>query len=227
VSEPSKLFFLNSVDRRLFLAGSAFFGAGLLYATAGLAQGRIGEVAVNKLMAKDDLPELSIGNENAPVTIVEYMSMSCPACATFHKTTFPELKKKYIDTGKVRFVIREFPLNHLAAAGAMLARCAGDNDKSIAMIDVLFAKQRDWVSNRSVEELSKIAKQAGFTQERFEKCLNDGELLAKLSRRRERADKEFGVEATPSFFINGKWLRTRVFNLDAFEKVIEPLLKAS
>jgi len=227
VHQPLELLFSNDIDRRSFVAGAALFSAGLLLPIAAQAQGQINEVPIDKLLAPDELPELTVGDKNAPVTIVEYMSMSCPACGNFHKTTYPKLKEKYIDTGKVYFVMREFPLNNLAAAGAMLARCAGDSEKSIAMIEVLFAKQRDWVSNRAVEELTKIAKQAGFTQERFEKCLQDGELLKKLSKRRDKADKDFGVDATPSFFINGKRLRTRVFSTEAFEKVIEPLLKDS
>ncbi|MEO1609386.1 MAG: thioredoxin domain-containing protein [Pseudomonadota bacterium] len=242
----SKLFNLlisapSPSGRRSFVAGIALLASVValstaVLATAVLAQGTIDEVPIDKLMAPDELSELSLGNKDAKVTIVEYMSMSCPACAIFHKTTLPELKKKYINTGKVRVVMREFPLNNLAAAGAMLARCAGEDEKdedgkseakSIAMIDVLFEKQKDWVSGNALDELFKIAKQAGFTQDRFEECLQDDDLLGKLSRRRDKADQEFGVSATPYFFINGKRLRGKSFSVEAFEKVIEPLLNDS
>lgn len=215
------------LSRRSFAVGAAAIGVGLALPQSALAQSQINEVPIEKLMAADELSELTLGNKDAKVTIVEYASMSCPACASFHKTTYPKLKEKYIDTGKVLFVMREFPLNNLAAAGAMLARCAGTPEKSIALIDVLFEKQRDWVSNRAIEELLKIARQAGFTEESFNKCLQDDKLLGQLSRRRDRADKEFGVDATPSFFINGKRLRSRSYSIEAFDKVLEPLLKSS
>ena len=216
-----------SGDRRRFLAGATAAAAVASLPMSAVAQSRIDEVAIDKLMAADELSELTLGNKDAKVTIVEYASMSCPACARFHRQTYPKLKEKYIDTGKILFVIREFPLNNLAAAGAMLARCAGTPAKSIAMIDVLFEKQQEWVSDKAVEVLLKIAKQAGFTEESFNTCLQDDKLLAKLSRRRDKADKEFGVDATPSFFVNGKRMRTRNFSIETFDRVLEPLLKSS
>lgn len=215
------------MSRRSFAVGAAALGAGMSLAQSAFAQSKINEVPIEKLMAADDLPELTLGNKDAKVTIVEYASMSCGHCARFHATTYPKLKEKYIDTGKVFFVLREFPLNNLAAAGAMLARCADSPAKSIGLIDVLFEKQRDWVSNEAVPELLKIAKQAGFTEESFNKCLQDDKLLAKLSARRDKADKEFGVDATPSFFINGKRFRSPDMSIEAFEKAIDPLLKSS
>ena len=217
----------SQINRRSLLIGGASATLALGLSVPAFAQSKINEVPIDKLMAKDGLKELSLGNKDAKVTIVEYASMSCPACANFHKTTYPKLKEKYVDTGKVRFIMREFPLNDLAAAGAMLARCADTPDKSIALIDVLFEQQRAWVSNNALAELTRISKQAGFTQDRFDKCLNDNELLDKLTKRRQRADKEFGVDATPSFFINGKRFRVRNFSISAFDEVLEPLLKNS
>jgi len=94
-------------------------------------------VPTSELMQSDALPEMAMGDEKAPVTIIEYASMTCPHCAHFQETTFPEIKKRYIDTGKVRWIFREFPLDNLAAAAFMLARCAGkdDNGKYFALID--------------------------------------------------------------------------------------------
>ena len=104
------------------------------------------------LMKPDALPDMVMGDDKAPVTIVEYASMTCPHCAHFQETTFPELKKRYIDTGKVRYILREFPLDSLAAAAFMLARCAGKDDKNkyYSMVDTLFASNGQWaVENRS------------------------------------------------------------------------------
>ena len=97
-------------------------------------------VPTDELMKPDALPDMMMGDDKAPVTVIEYASMTCPHCAHFTETTFPELKKRYIDTGKVRFIFREFPLDNLAAAAFMLARCSGtsDKDKYFALIDTLF-----------------------------------------------------------------------------------------
>lgn len=214
------------LTRRALMLGC---GASALVAgtNAALAQYASHDVPVDKLMAPDGLSELSQGNENAKVTIIEYASMSCPACASFHRNTYPELKRKYVDTGKVRLIIREFPLNNLAAAGSMLARCAGSPAKSLSLIDVLFERQREWVSQDALAQLLSIARQAGFTEQAFNACLKDDALLAKLIRRRERAGKEFGVNATPSFFINGKRLRARNYSIESFDRVLAPLVGAS
>ena len=183
-------------------------------------------VSVEELMKPDGLPELSLGKADAPCTIVEYASMTCGHCGAFHNKVFPALKDKYIATGKVRFVMREFPLDNLAAAASMLARCAG-GDKTVPLIEILFAKQEEWAFVRSnpVPELFKIAKQAGFTQESFDKCLTDQALLDKITQGRERANKSFGVDATPSFFINGKRLKDAP-TLEAFEKAIGEVVKS-
>jgi protein-disulfide isomerase len=182
------------------------------------------EVPVEELMKPGELPELVLGNNDAPVTIVEYASMTCPHCANFHTRVLPELKKKYIDTGKVRLVFREFPLDNLAAAGAMLARCSGD--KAFDMLEILFHKQEEWVvRNDPVSKLFDMAKQAGFTKESFEKCLTDDDLLKKVEAVRTRANEKFGVNSTPTFFINGKRLSGGGSIAD-FDRALEPLLKS-
>jgi protein-disulfide isomerase len=163
------------------------------------------DVPMAELMAPPPLGDESLGSANAPVTIIEYASMTCPHCAHFHETTFPDLKKKYIDTGKVRFIFREFPLDQLAAAGAMLARCAG-KDKYFPMIDTLFSQQREWVVQKPLEPMFNIAKQAGFTQQSFDECLANQQMLTGLQEGQKRAT-QFGVNSTPTFFINGKIVR--------------------
>lgn len=193
------------------------------FTTAALAQRRgPSEVPVEELMKPGDLPDLVLGKPDAKVTIVEYASMTCPHCATFHNHVLPQLKTKYIDTGQVRLVFREFPLDNLAAAGSMLARCAGDN--AFAMLEVLFQKQDEWVTrNDPVSKLSEIAKQAGFTKESFEKCLTDDKLLSQIEAVRTRANQQFGVNSTPTFFVNGKRL-SGGGSMSDFDRALEPLL---
>ena len=130
------------------------------------------EVSMADLLVPGPLGDEIQGQADAPVTIVEYASMTCPHCSHFHETTYPEMKKKYIDTGKVRFIFREFPLDELAVAASMLARCAG-GEKSIALIDVLFASQDKWAARDPIPALLQISKQAGFTQASFDQCLKD------------------------------------------------------
>jgi hypothetical protein len=122
-------------------------------------------VPAEELMKPGTLPEMAMGDEKAPVTVIEYASMTCSHCARFQEATFPELKKRYIDTGKVRYIFREFPLDSLAAAAFMLARCAGkdDKDKYFALVDTLFRQQRQWTVEKPIPPLLAIAKQAGFT----------------------------------------------------------------
>jgi protein-disulfide isomerase len=184
------------------------------------------EVDPAELLKPGPLPELVLGSVDAPITVVEYASMTCGHCAAFHTKVFDALKEKYIDTGKVRFVMREFPLDNLAAAASMLARCAGEG-KTFPLISVLFAKQDEWAFVRGdpKPELLKIAKQAGFTQESFEKCLTDQKLLDDISAIRARGADTFGVSATPTFFINGKKMNAGA-TLDEFDKAFSSILKS-
>jgi len=219
-----------SPTRRTLLrlsAGTATLLATGAFAPAAYAQRKAdAPVSLDELMKPDALPDLVLGKADAPVTIVEYASMTCGHCANFHNKVFPSIKEKYIDTGKVRFIMREFPLDTLAAAASMLTRCAG-GDKSVPLIGVLFAKQEEWafVRNNAVPELFKIAKQAGFTQESFDKCLTDQALLDKITQGRERASKSFGVDATPTFFINGKRMKEGP-TTEGFDKAIGEVIKS-
>ena len=167
--------------------------------------------------------DVVLGSDKAPVTIIEYASMTCPHCAHFEETTLPGLKKRYIDTGKVRYVMREFPLDALAAAGFMLARCAG-KDKYEAVIETLFAKQADWAVPQPIEPLKAIAKQFGFTEESFNACLANQKVLDDIQAVRDHAVNKLGVNSTPTFFVNGKKLVGDV-SIDAMAEEIDSYLK--
>lgn len=181
-------------------------------------------VPVDQLMAENALPDVPLGKDDAPITIVEYASMTCSHCAAFYATTFPDLKSKYIDTGKVRFILREFPLDPLATAGFMLARCAGP-DKRNAMVDLLFAQQKNWAfTEKPIEALSNLVKQTGMTQETFESCLKDQALYEKVNDIRNRAAEKFGINATPTFFINGR-KQTGEITPAKLDELLAPILK--
>ncbi|MER8472839.1 DsbA family protein [Mesorhizobium sp. M1328] len=181
-----------------------------------------GTVDMAALLKPGALPDMQLGKDDAKVTIVEYASMTCPHCAHFAETTFPELKTKYIDTGKARYILREFPFDPSAEAGFMLARCSKDN--YFPMVDVLFRQQANWVGvNNTKDALLQIAKLAGFTQESFEACLTDQKLLDDVRSVQERGADEFKVDSTPTFFINGKTYKGAM-SIAEMSAIIDPLL---
>lgn len=201
-------------NRKTIIIGAAVAAAlvaGILYWRAGSDAGPVRtekkDVPVSELMAPGPLEDLFLGQADAPNTIVEYASMTCPHCAQFHTAVLPELKEKYIDTGQVRLILREFPLDGLAMAAIMLARCAGP-DRYYPMVDALFETQKTWAMPGAdgKEKLLVIAKQAGFSKEKFDQCLADKELFEKIVETRKIAHEKFGVDSTPSFFVNGKRL---------------------
>lgn len=183
-------------------------------------------VTTTELMKPGPLPEISIGDANAPVTIVEYADLTCGACANFHNAVLPVLKEKYIDTGKVRLIFREFPLNERAAHAFMTARCAG-GDKSMPLIAALFSKQEEWAGAKSGKEflpkLFGFAQQVGMTRQAFDACQKNEKLIRDIVAVRDRAHQSFGVDQTPTFFINGR--RLVGGSAEDFEKVIAPLVK--
>ncbi|MBO0754155.1 MAG: DsbA family protein, partial [Bradyrhizobiaceae bacterium] len=180
--------------------------------------------SVLELEAKGPLDDVVMGSPTAPVTMIEYASMTCPHCAHFTVDTFPKVKEKYIDTGKVKYIMREYPLDGLAAAAFMLARCAGP-DKYYPLIETLFAEQKKWAGVREpLPPLLAIAKQAGFNDESFQKCIHDKDLLDKIQQIRNRAQQKFKVEATPTFYINGERY-SGALTIEEIDKAVEPLLK--
>ena len=173
-----------------------------------------------QLLEPQALPDMVMGKDDAPVTIVEYASMTCPHCARFHEDTLPVIKEKYVDTGKVRFIFREFPFDPRAAAAFMLARCA-PKEQYFPMIDVLFKQQRVWATAEDPRPpLLQIAKLAGFTQESFEACLKNQEVLDNVMAVKDKAAKDYKVDSTPTFFINGEKLSGEM-SVDAMSAAID------
>jgi protein-disulfide isomerase len=173
------------------------------------------------------LPDMALGPANAAVTITEFASMTCPHCAAFNESVFPKIKSEYIDTGKIRYVFREFPLDIKAAAGSMLARCIakGDAGKYFAVIDMLFKQQNDWVTKNTTETLTRIGKQAGLSQKGVEDCLKDQALLDKIAADQKYASEVLKVDSTPTFFINGEKIKGET-SFAEFDKKIKSLLKS-
>lgn len=220
------------LTRREFCQSTAFVALATalgMSALPALTEPALAQAAVSEteLMASNALPDMALGDPKAPVTVIEYASMTCPHCATFTEKTFPDIKKKYVDTGKVRFIFREFPLDNLAAAVFMLARCNAEtnSDKYFAFIDTMFRQQRTWAVEKPLEPLLTISKQAGFTQETFNACLSNQKVLDGIEAMRQRAVDKFKVQSTPSFFINGK-LYTGALSVDEMSKIIDPLIKS-
>ncbi len=206
--------FFSLSRRRLIVAAGAMLLAGPALADKAPA----GKVSVEELMAPNALPDIVEGDANAPVTIVEYASMTCSHCAAFHHEVYPALKKNYIDAGKAKFILREFPLDPLATAAFMLARELGD--KRDAVVDLLFAQQKNWAFvDKPLDGLASVLKQAGLSQDKFEAVLKDQALYEKVNAVRTRANEKFGVNSTPTFFINGDKY-TGEITIDDFGKII-------
>jgi len=171
------------------------------------------------------LPDMVIGSATAPITIVEYSSLTCSHCAAFAENVFPMLQSKYIDAGKVRFVSREFPLEVKAAAASMLARCAanGDPSKFFDATTMLFRQQQELIE-RTTETLTVIGGKFGMDQAAVETCIKDDATLDKLQADQNFAYRELNVDATPTFFINGEQLKGSV-SFEELEAKLAPLLK--
>jgi len=196
--------------RQLILSGVGLALAGPALAAVDLA----------KLNEPSPLGEMALGPENAKVTVIEYASASCPHCANFHKTTFQDLKRDYIDTGKIRFIVREFPHNDAGLAAFMIARCA-PKDKYFPLLSMIYEQQEMWFQNPR-EGLFKIAQLAGFTQESFDACLKNEQVAKGILGVRQTAEN-LGVDSIPTFFINGEKYNGEI-KYEDFKKIIDPLL---
>ena len=216
------------ITRRAFIAALSLTGlaAVVRFSPLRLIAGAMAQSASD--VAKPvSLPDMALGPANATVTITEYASMTCPHCAAFTETVFPKIKSEFIDSGKIRFVFREFPLDIKAAAGSMLARCIAKDDsgKYFAVVDLLFKQQNDWVTKNTTETLTRIGKQAGLSQQAVEHCLKDQALLDKIAADQKFASEVLKVNSTPTFFINGEMVKGET-SFEEFDKKIKSLLKS-
>jgi protein-disulfide isomerase len=208
------------------LASAAVLIAGLAFTFSPAARAEDAKPAAPaeaaKPAAESPLPDMMIGKKDAPITIIEYSSLTCPHCAHFHRDVFPKLRSKYIDTGKVRYIYREFPLNEPALAGAVIARCL-EPGRYFAFTKLLFAKQADWAfKDDALTPLKALAKQAGLPEKDFNDCIDNEALQKKILAIRDEGSKK-GVNATPSFFINGMILKGAP-TLEALEEAMKPYL---
>jgi protein-disulfide isomerase len=204
--------------RRQFIAGAA------LLAFAGIAAPALAQPTMEQLLAPGPLPEKAFGAD-APVTVIEYASLTCPHCRTFHVTTWPALKERCVDTGKIRFLMREFPFDPRASAGFMLARCSGE-DKWYATLDLLYRSQENWTRvSDATSALKSIMGMTGMSGADVEACLKDQELLDKITSVTETG-KSFGVDSTPTFFINGQ-KHKGALTIEQFSEIVDPLIAAA
>lgn len=202
------------------MAAVTLAAAGMPAAALAAEEGKPVNVAV--LHKEPAVGDMVLGRPDAPVTIVEYASATCPHCATFHEEVWPQLKKEFVDTGKVRFIFREFPLDQLALAAFMLTRCAG-REKYFPMLDLVMKNQRTWVKNPR-EELLKIAKLAGMSEQQFDACLKNEKLAMDIVAMSKDANRLFGVDSTPTFFVNGRRL-VGGHSIEEFRTIINEELK--
>ena len=166
-----------------------------------------------------------IGNIDAPITIIEYASMSCSHCASFHNDTLPDLKKEYIDTGKVKFVFRDFPYNFPALLGSMMMRCT-PNEVRYDYMNALYKLQNQWVleeNDKTTQELYKIMQSGGMKKEDFEACINNTDLENKIIQEIIDAQEEFQIKNTPSFLVNGNLVAGNK-SIKEFRQIIDKIL---
>jgi protein-disulfide isomerase len=170
--------------------------------------------------------EQALGDPNAPVTIVEYASLTCPHCAQFHNEVLPELKEKYIAPGKVRLIYRDFPLDQRALAAAALAHCAGP-DRYFGFLDVLFETQDSWArADDFVPALKRLGKLGGLSEQQIDACLADQQLADGILRTRLEAQDQYEISSTPTFVINGETYGG-ARGVEEFSEIIDPLLEKS
>ncbi|MCW8915026.1 MAG: DsbA family protein [Magnetovibrio sp.] len=150
------------------------------------------------------LEEMSMGDPNAPVVLHEYSSLTCGHCANFHMKSLPELKKNYVDTGKVRIVFHDFPLEPRAVAAVAIARCAG-SPRNVEFFDMLYQTQENWArSEQFIASLTALARFYGLSSEDVITCLSDEKLMTTIQKNRDRDSANFGIKSTPSFILEGK-----------------------
>lgn len=178
--------------------------------------------SVAEVMLAGPLGEMSWGREDAPVTLIKYASLTCPYCRKFQLETYPQLKKEYIDTGKVRFIIREFPIGKASGTATVALRCAPP-DKYLMLYEKFLSQQSQWVSQEvRIDQIGRVAAQVGITGEQFDNCLKNQDMIQKLNWVKERGRK-LGVIGTPNFFVNGRLVKS-VIGMPEIRAMVDPLI---
>lgn len=199
-------------------------GWGPAVANSALAQAPAPETLAPRLEGGD----MVMGLANAPVTVIEYASLTCSHCARFHESSLPQLKSAYVDKGLVKFVFRDFPLDALALRGAMVARCAGP-DRYFAFLDAMFKQQNTWAladQGEAIKSLKRLARLGGMPAETFDACLNDKDMETAVLKSRIRGEQEFQVNSTPTLIINGKPY-PGALRSEELDKILQPLIGKS
>ena len=220
-----------ALNRRI-LIGAATLVA-VLFAAYLLVVGNGGESGTQTidrgdpaLLEPGPLGDMAVGDEDAPVVMIEYASMTCGACGVFHNGPYKTIKERYVDTGKMRFILREFPLDSVATAAFMIARCAGP-ERFHGFIDVLFERQAQWAYVQDpMGALMGIARQGGFSDASFQACMENQEVLDHIRVVQQSAQENFAVRSTPTFFINGEKVEG-VLSFEDYEPIIEKHLNAA
>ena len=208
----------SRVSRRLF-AGLLLSAAVLTGMTLSAVPGKAEDSKASYVKG-----DVVMGDPNAPVELIEYASLTCSHCAQFHTATLPDLKKNYIDTGKVKYIVREFPFDSPGLGAAMLARCGGE-DRFYAIYDVLFQEQRSWATSKQpYEALLEIAKRVGISSKAFDACMQDKELMNMVVANRKEGMDVYRVESTPTLIINGDKQSGGALPYDDLKKILDDYL---
>lgn len=171
----------------------------------------------------DAMKEMVLGNPNASVTVIEYASLGCSHCANFHANTYPQVKKDYIDTGKIKFIYRDFPLGTPALAASMIARCSG-SAKYFGMVDIFYKSQKQWGSaDNPLEALKKISRFGGVTSADVDACLQNQELLNFIQNTAREGGEKYKINSTPSFVIDGETV-SGALPYDEFKALLDKAL---
>ena len=181
------------------------------------------------LAPRQEGEDMVMGLDKAPVTIIEYASLTCPHCAHFNETTLPKLKSDYIDKGLVKYIYRDFPLDRMALTASEIARCAGP-DRYFGFVDAIFRQQASWTSgkdaNEIIENLKRLARMGGLSTPAADACLNDKSLQDKILAQSLQGEKEFKVDSTPTLIINGE-KHAGALSIEEISAIIDPLIKKS
>ncbi len=178
--------------------------------------------SVADVMQPGPLPEMAIGRADAPVTLIKYASLTCPYCREFQRTTFPQLKREYIDTGTVRFILREFPIGFQSGAATIALRCAKP-ERYFELYGKFMAQQNAWVSQEVRRDpIFKIASQVGMTRAEFDACYENQGMISALNAVKERG-RTLGVIGTPNFFVNGRLIKT-VIGMPEIRQLVDPIV---